>query len=97
MVTVSARFAAHPLHVVYMLYRSLTIPNPTVGFVRMTLWSPAIVRKGSARVILTLHVAVVYIGDLRINCHIIDAYHILSPSINLDISASFVILQCPLC
>jgi len=68
----------------------------SVGSVCMTLWSPGIVRKGSAWVIQTLHVAVVYIGDLRINCHIIDAYHILSPSINLEVPASFVILHCPL-
>ena len=69
----------------------------SVGSVCMTLWSPGIVRKGSAWVILTLHVAVVYIGDLRIKCHIIDAYHILPPSINLEVSASFVILHCPFC
>jgi len=96
MVTASAPFAALALHVVYMLYRSLTIPNPTDGFVCMTLWSPGIVRRGSAWVILPLPVAVVYIGGLGINCHIIDAYHILSPSINLEVSASFVLLHCPL-
>ena len=96
MITVPAPFAALALHVVYMLYRSHTTPNPTDRSVCMTLWSPGIVRRGSAWVILTLHEAVVYIGDLRTKCHIIDVHHILSPSINLDISAIFVILHCPL-
>jgi hypothetical protein len=95
MATASAPFGALALHVVYMLYRSLTIPNPTDGFVCMTLWSPGIVRRGSAWVILTLPIAVVYIGGLGIKCHIIDANHVLSPSITLDIPASFVILHCP--
>jgi hypothetical protein len=94
MIAVSARFAAHALHVVY-IYRSLTISNPTVGFVCMTLWSPGIVRRGSAWVILTLPIAVVYIGVLGIKCRIIDANHILSPSVTHDIPASFVILHCP--